>query len=210
VLRTARVEGGRGGLTLRLLVLLCAIIALGPTAYIPRPSVWSPEEELTMPNRQQRRANDPTLDKWLEVTDDYENKFEIFLRDVSGKDEFDFQIQTQGHVGGLCDLFLKGEPSLVNVAGLIWSQRRKHEKKLTVMEVLRSVSMATIETMVMHDPEEDEEDALESLPADDPQRKLAEMRAAADQSVPHESGEGLPGFGERSGRSGPSSEPSTD
>lgn len=162
-----------------------------------------------MPNREQRRSNDPSIDKWIEVTDDYDRRFEIYLRDVSGKDEFDFQLQTQGQVGGLCDLFLKGEPSLVNVAGLIWSQRRKFEKKLTVMEVLRTVSMATVETIVMHDPNDDEEESMDSLPADDPNRQLAEMRARADESIGHETGEGLPGFDGGSGPSGHGSELST-
>lgn len=162
-----------------------------------------------MPNRAQRRANDPTVDKWLHVEDDNGNPYDIFLRDITGKDEYDFLMATQSNMGGLCDMFLESKVTLVNVAGLIWSQRRRFEKKLTVMDVLRDVSMATLETMEMHDPE-DEDDALADLPADDPQRKLAEMRAGTnarlDQGDP---AEGLPGFAGGSGTSGPDSGPST-
>lgn len=162
-----------------------------------------------MPNREQRRSGATDLGKWLHVEDAEGTPYDIYLRDITGRDEFDFMTMTQGQMGGLCDLFLEQKVTLVGVAGLIWCARRKFEKKLTVMDVLKMVNMETIESMELHDPEEEGDAALESLPADDPNRKLAEMRAAADQSVGHESGEGLPGFGGGSGPSGPDSEPST-
>jgi hypothetical protein len=159
-----------------------------------------------MPNRQQRRANDPTLDKWLHVVDMDDNPFEIYMRDISGKDEYDFLLATQGQMGGLCDMFLEQKVTLVNIAGLIWVVRRKYEKKLTVMDVLRTVSMATLETMDMHDPDDDEE-ALESLPADDPNRKLAQIRKG--QVAQADASEGMPGFADGTPPYGHDSAPST-
>jgi hypothetical protein len=133
--------------------------------------------------------------------------YDIYLRDISGKDEHDYMVATNGNMGGLCDLFLEQRVTLVNVAGLIWCVRRKFEKKLTPLDVLRDVSMATLETMEMHDPEDDE-DVLESLPADDPTRKLAELRAGKLQDAPVS--EGMPGFGAGTPPHGPDSAPSTD
>lgn len=163
-----------------------------------------------MPNRAQRRGNDPSIDKWLHVEDDNGDPYDIFLRDISAKDEADYITMTQGQFGGLCDLFLKGEMTLVGISGLIWSQRRKYEKKLTVADVMKTVSMATIETLEMHDPE-DEGDVVSELPSDDPQRKLAEMRATANRQLDeHDPSEGLPGFDGPTGGSGPGSGPPTD
>lgn len=159
-----------------------------------------------MPSREQRRhGTDPSLEKWLHVEDKDGTPFDIFLRDISGKDEWDY-LQMMASTGmtnppGLCDIFLEGKVTLTNIAGLIWSQRRKHERKLTVMDVLKTVNMTTIETMELHDPAE-EEDALESLPQDDPQRQLAEIakRKAEDAE----------GFGDGSGVTAPVSGPSTE
>lgn len=112
-----------------------------------------------MPNREARR--NPALDmgKWLHVEDAEGRPFDIYLRDITGKDEYDFLQMTQGTAGGLCDLFLEGKVTLVGLAGLIWCARRKFEKKLTVMDVMKTVNMMTLETMELHDPEEEEEDA---------------------------------------------------
>jgi len=155
-----------------------------------------------MPNREQRRhGTDPQLGKWLHVEDNDGNPYDIFMRDISGKDEFDFMQQMNGVPVGLCDIFLKGEPSLICVAGLIWSQRRKYERKLTVMDVLKTVSMESIESMDLHDPEEEAE-AEATLAADDPHRGVIEAQVV-DPS------EGLPGFDGRTGGSGPVSEPAT-
>lgn len=163
-----------------------------------------------MPNRAHRRANDPTLDKWLHVEDDHGDPYDIYLRDVSAKDEADFLMLTEGKMGGLCDLFLEQRMTLVGIAGLIWSQRRHFEKKLTLLEVMKTVSLATLDAMELHDPRE-EDDPLDGLPADDPQRRLAEMRAGANASMDEfDPSEGLPGFGESTVPSGHGSGPSTD
>lgn len=150
-----------------------------------------------------QRLHDPGLGKWLHVEDREGNPYDIFMRDISGKDEFDFMQQMNGVPVGLCDIFLKGEVTLVCVAGLIWSQRRRYERKLTVHDVMKTVSMETVETMELHNPEEDAE-VLSELAPDDPQRKLAEMRA-----VRADPAQGLPGFDGRTETSGPASEPAT-
>lgn len=110
-----------------------------------------------MPNREQRRAGVGS-DKRLRVADARGDTYEILMSDISAKDEFEFMQMTQGAAGGLCDLFLKGEITLVGIAGLIWSQRRKFEKRLTVMDVLDTVNMATIETLELDDGEDDDEE----------------------------------------------------
>lgn len=159
-----------------------------------------------MPNREQRRhSTDPNLGKWLEITDADGNQFHIYLRDISGKDEFDYyQMMASTGVAtppGLCDIFLEGKVTLTNIAGLIWAYRRKNgERKLTIAEVLATVNMMTLETMELHDPAED---GADGLPSDDPDRQIAEMRAS--QSVE----EGETGFGGGSPRSSPGSEPAT-
>lgn len=148
-----------------------------------------------MPNRDtRRRGKDPTLDRWLKVTDNDDNTYQIYFKDVSGKDEWDFLMQTQHNAGGLCDMFLEGKVTLIGIAGLIWSQRRKFEKKLTLQEVLKTVSMATIETLEMFDPDEAEE---------------AEEARTQTETVDMQSGQALPGFGGNSDRSSPDSAPST-
>jgi hypothetical protein len=159
-----------------------------------------------MPNRAERRhGQDPNLGKWLEVTDAEGNPFHIHLRDISGKDEFDyFQMMASTGVAnppGLCDIFLEGKVTLTNIAGLIWAYRRKNgERKLSIADVLKTVNMMTLEDMELHDPDEE---GLDALPADDPNRQLAELRAK--QAV--EGGEA--GFGDGSPRSSPGSEPAT-
>lgn len=133
-----------------------------------------------MPNRADRR--NPALDmgKWLHVEDAEGRPFDIYLRDITGKDEYDFLQMTQGSAGGLCDLFLEGKVTLVGLAGLIWCARRKFEKKLTVMDVLKTVNMMTLETMELHDPEEEDDDAP---PADDAATPLG-FDAGSEPSVP--------------------------
>jgi hypothetical protein len=148
-----------------------------------------------MPNREQRKSRNPALDKWLYVEDNDGNGYRISMRDISGKDEYEFSQMIQGNVG-LCDLFFEGKPSLVNISGLIWAYRRKNgESKLTVAEVMKTVNLATIETLELHDPAE-EDDEPES---DDAQAKLAKIREEKSRA----------GFGESSAGSAPSSEPST-
>jgi hypothetical protein len=113
-----------------------------------------------MPNREQRRhGTDPKLEKWIHVEDAQGNPYDIYFKDISGKDEWDFaQQQTGDSKVGLCDIFLEGRMTLIGIAGLIWCARRRYEKKLTIQDVLRSVNMATIETMELHDPEDEDEE----------------------------------------------------
>lgn len=149
-----------------------------------------------MPNRDQRRSKDPALDKWLSVEDADGNVYEIHMRDISARDEHEYLAMTNGTVGGLCDLFFEAKVSLTNIAGLIWAYRRKNgEKKLALQDVEKTVNMATIETLELHDPADEDEDPA----PDDPQAKLAKIRAEKGQE----------GFGDRSETSVPSSEPST-
>lgn len=158
-----------------------------------------------MPNRGQRRGSDPTLDKWLHVEDADGNPYDIHMRDISGKDEFDF-LQAMTSVGmsnppGLTDLFLKGEVTLVGIAGLIWAVRRRFERKLNLLDVLKTVNMATIETMDLHDPAEDENE--DGSGSDDPDAQLAKIRMQREaESTPM-------GFDDGSPRSSPDYEPST-
>lgn len=159
-----------------------------------------------MPNREQRRhGTDATLGKWLEVIDSDGTPFNIHLRDISGKDEFDyFQMMASTGVAnppGLCDIFLEGKVTLTNIAGLVWAHRRKNgERKLTIADVLKTINMMTLETMELHDPDEE---GLEALPDDDPDRQLAEMRARQALTG------GEPGFDGGSPRSSPGSVPVT-
>ena len=99
-----------------------------------------------------------------------------------------------------------GKVTLTGIAGLIWSQRRKFEKRLTVRDVMKLVSMATLETMELHDPEDEGETAIEDMTPDDPRRKLAEMARGRRSDTE----QGLPGFGEPTSSSGHDSGPSTD
>jgi hypothetical protein len=148
-----------------------------------------------MPNRDQRRSGG-LPDKKLSVKDANGDLYEIYMSDISGKDEFEYLQLTQGIAGGLCDLFFKGEPSLVGIAGLIWAKRRKYEKKLTPQDVLETVNMASIETLELDDGTDDDEQ-----PSDDPMRKLEEIR----QLDPP----GPTSFDGASGPSSPNSVPST-
>jgi hypothetical protein len=146
----------------------------------------------------------------LEVTDSDNTPFHIYLRDISGKDEFDyFQMMASTGVAnppGLCDIFLEGKVTLTNIAGLIWAHRRKNgERKLTIADVLKTVNFMTLENMELHDPEEE---GLDALPEDDPQRQLAEMRAN-EQAVKEAVKGGEAGFDGGSPRSSPGSEPAT-
>lgn len=155
-----------------------------------------------MPNRDTRRhGTDPQLGKWLYVEDSNGHGYEIFMRDISAKDEYDFFQMMGGSGVGLTDLFLKGEVSLVGITGLIWSQRRKTDKKLTVVDVMRTVNMACVETMELHDPDDPDEADRDSS---EPEARLAQMERAQAASR-----EGLPGFGEPSGANGPGSVPAT-
>jgi hypothetical protein len=147
-----------------------------------------------MPNRQSRRHGDKVaLGRWLHVEDANGNPYDIYLKDISGKDEFDFMQMMAGtgmaNPPGLCDIFLEGRTTLVGISGLIWAQRRRYEKKLTPLDVMKTVNMATIETMELHDPEDEDED--EESPSDD---WVAQ---------------GPPGFDGASGGPSPDSEPST-
>lgn len=115
-----------------------------------------------MPNREQRRSGNAQLGKRIHVVDAAGNPFDIYLSDISGKDEADFlqQMQSMGVQGiGLCDLFFKGEPSLVGIAGLVWAQRRRWEKKLLLSDVLTSINMACIESLELHDPDEEDDES---------------------------------------------------
>lgn len=153
-----------------------------------------------MPNRDTRRhGTAPSLGKWVYIEDANGLPYEIFMRDISGKDEYDF-FQMMGGTGvGLTDIFLEGKVTLVGIAGLIWSQRRKQEKKLAIVDVLRTVNMACIETMELHDPDDPDEAERDSS---EPEHRLAELERERAR-------EGLPGFGEPIGANGPGSVPAT-
>jgi hypothetical protein len=152
-----------------------------------------------MPSREQRRHN-PDLGKWLHIEDADGNPYDIYLRDISGKDEYEFT-QMMPNAGGLCDLFFEGRVSLVNIAGLIWAFRRKNgERNLKIPDVLKTVNLMSIETMELHDPDDEDDDA--SPAPDDPHAKLAKIEA--------ERAAGLAGFGGGSDPSDPGSGPSTE
>lgn len=136
-----------------------------------------------MPNREQRRSG-AVPEKRVRVEDADGNLYEIFMSDISGRDEFDFMQLTNGIAGGLCDMFLEGKVTLVGIAGLIWAKRRKYEKKLTVQDVMETVSMASIETIELDDGKDSE------ASDDDPVKRLEEARrnsppgSAGRQSLP--------------------------
>lgn len=112
-----------------------------------------------MPNREARRHGDrKALGRWLHIEDADGNPYDIYLKDISGKDEWDFMQMVDDRVG-LCDLFLSGKVTLVGIAGLIWTARRRYEKKLTVLDVVKTVNMACIETMELHDPDDEDDEA---------------------------------------------------
>ncbi len=127
--------------------------------------------------------NGKNLGKRIHVVDSGGNPYDIYLNDISGKDEADFlqQIQSMGIQGvGLCDLFFKGEPSLVTIAGMVWSQRRRWEKKLLLSDVLKTINMGCIESLELHDP--DDEDEVDD--AVDPTMALPDGSERSDHSHP--------------------------